>query len=159
EHVRWLNRDGKHLNEVQLPLKDVPAIALHRADLQSVLVRALPQSSINLDHEFVSCDLETNHIRVTFKNKHSIVSDALIGADGLHSEVRQQLLDDSVLSYRSYMVWRGIATKVPSQLTASTAIEIHGQGRRFGIGPVGLGRIGWWASANENGGKTEATDE
>ena len=26
--------------------------------------------------------------------------------------------------------------------------ELQGHGKRFGIGPVGLGRVGWWAAAN-----------
>ena len=27
-------------------------------------------------------------------------------------------------------------------------MEFHGRGKRFGIGPVGPGRTGWWAAVN-----------
>jgi 2-polyprenyl-6-methoxyphenol hydroxylase-like FAD-dependent oxidoreductase len=160
EHVRWLNRDGKALKEMLLPVKEIPAVALHRADLQSTLVRALPESSIHLAHKLVSYQHEGSHIRLNFANQASIKCEALIGADGLHSQVRQQMFDDSGPIYRGYTVWRGITSRGPSQLKGKTAIEIFGRGRRFGIGPVGQERIGWWATANENEElKTEAGDE
>src|SRR6185295_4104595 len=40
--AQWLDRSGRMLNQVQLPKSDVPAIALHRAELQKMLVDALP---------------------------------------------------------------------------------------------------------------------
>jgi len=48
----WLTRDGKLLNQVRLPKTDAPAVALHRADLQQILLNALPQDSIHLGHVF-----------------------------------------------------------------------------------------------------------
>src|SRR5436309_2472909 len=54
EKARWLRRDGKFLNQFLLPKSDVPAVALHRADLQHTLVRALPQDTIHLGHVFKS---------------------------------------------------------------------------------------------------------
>ncbi len=32
---------------------------------------------------------------------------------------------------------------------AGTATEIYGRGQRFGFGPLGLGKVGWWASTNK----------
>src|SRR5262249_18595216 len=71
-----------------------------------------------------------------------------IGADGIHSDVRAQFVDDGEPLFRGYTVWRGIAPTIPSLVSPASAIEIHGRGKRFGIGPVGMGRLGWWASAN-----------
>ncbi len=149
EQVRWINCDGKSLNRARLPIKDVPAVALHRADLQRVLLHALPGTSIHLGHDFVAYERHVNGIRVNFANQASFDCDALIGADGLHSQVREQMVDARGPLYRGYTVWRGISSCVPEELETATAIEIHGRGQRFGIGPVGHGRMGWWASANE----------
>jgi 2-polyprenyl-6-methoxyphenol hydroxylase-like FAD-dependent oxidoreductase len=149
EHIRWQDYTGKTLNQTRLPIKDVPAVALHRADLQKALLEAVPENSIHLDHEFIACKYGDFAICVEFKSHAAFGCDALIGADGLHSQLREQLLDGSSPSYRGYTVWRGVTNRVPKALPAATAIEIHGRGRRFGIGPVGHGRIGWWASANE----------
>ena len=84
----------------------------------------------------------------TFANGRSIEADFLIGADGIHSRVRAQFLNDGDPVDRGYTLWRGISAKIPSAIPPATAVEFQGRGKRFGIGPVGLGRVGWWASAN-----------
>jgi 2-polyprenyl-6-methoxyphenol hydroxylase-like FAD-dependent oxidoreductase len=116
--------------------------------LQSILVHSLPPSSVHLGNTLVNYEHRGNKIVATFANGHSIETDFLIGADGIHSRVRAQLIDDGDPVYRGYTVWRGISPTVPTAITPATAIEIHGRGLRFGIGPVGQGRVGWWASAN-----------
>lgn len=149
ERIRWQHRAGRSFNQTRLPTKAVPAVALHRADLQSVLLDALPAKSIHLGHDFTSCQQEYGAIRINFTSQSPVRCDVLIGADGLHSQLRDQMLDGDAPSYRGYTVWRGITGRWPKGLEPATAIEIHGRGQRFGIGPVGNGRIGWWASANE----------
>jgi 2-polyprenyl-6-methoxyphenol hydroxylase-like FAD-dependent oxidoreductase len=149
EQIRWQDRAGKPFNQTRLPTRNVPAVALHRADLQSVLLDALPGSSIHLGHDFTNCQQEHGAIRIDFTSHSPLRCDVLIGADGLHSQLREQLLDGGAPSYRGYTVWRGVTDRTPKGLEPGTAIEIHGRGQRFGIGPVGHGRIGWWASANE----------
>ncbi|HEY3580597.1 MAG TPA: FAD-dependent monooxygenase, partial [Pyrinomonadaceae bacterium] len=81
-------------------------------------------------------------------NGEEIEADFLIGADGIHSRARKRIAGEGEPTYRGYTVWRGIAADVPSGIPLATAIEIHGHGKRFGIGPVGGGRVGWWAAAN-----------
>lgn len=147
--IRWQHRTGKFFNQTRLPIEAVPAVALHRADLQSVLLHALPGNSIHLGHDFTGCQQEHGAIRINFTSQASVHCDLLIGADGLHSQLRDQLHDGDAPNYRGYTVWRGIAGRAPKGLEPDTATEIYGRGQRFGIGPVGNGRIGWWASANE----------
>jgi 2-polyprenyl-6-methoxyphenol hydroxylase-like FAD-dependent oxidoreductase len=149
ERIRWQHHDGKCFSQTLLPTKAVPAVALHRADLQRVLLDALPENSIHLGHEFTSCQREHGTIQINFTCQTSVCCDVLIGADGLHSQLRDQLLGGDAPSYQGYTVWRGITGRRPAGLEPATAIEIHGRGQRFGIGPVGNGRVGWWASANE----------
>ena len=149
EQVRWLTQDGTPLNHVRLQPTDAPAVALHRAELQSALVRALPANSIHLGHVFVGCRQEGALVNARFAGGSSIDCDLLIGADGLHSQVRKQFLDDQPPSFRGYTTWRGIADSTPATTVPGTAVEIYGRGKRFGIGPVGQGRIGWWATVND----------
>ena len=144
DEIRWLDHRGNLLNHLSVP----QSVALHRADLQATLLHALPASSIRLGHSFTAHQEQNGRIVATFSNQQSIEADFLIGADGIHSHVRAQLLNDAQPIYRGYTVWRGISSATPDSLPHNAAVEIHGCGQRFGIGPVGNGRIGWWATAN-----------
>jgi len=144
EEIRWLDQAGFLINRISIPV----AVALHRADLQSTLLHALPDTAIHLDHSFVSYRQHGDKTIATFGNGDSVEADFLIGADGIHSDVRAQFIKDGEPVNRGYTVWRGIAPTIPGLIPPATAIEIHGRGKRFGIGPVGHGRVGWWATAN-----------
>ena len=142
--IRWLDQNGWLINGVSIP----ESVALHRADLQHILLNSLDPSSIHLGHQLIDHKQHDDKIVATFANGRSIDSDFLIGADGIHSRVRAQFLNDGEPIDRGYTIWRGISATIPSAIPAATAIELHGRGKRFGIGPVGLGRVGWWASSN-----------
>lgn len=152
--IRWLDSRGFLFNRVSVPF----SVALHRADLQSTLLHALPASSIKLGHSLVSLAQHSDKVLATFVNGHTIETDFLIGADGIHSDVRAQLLGDGEPLYHGYTVWRGISAATPASIPPASAMEIHGQGQRFGIGPVGGGRIGWWASSNSTAQKHPPTE-
>jgi 2-polyprenyl-6-methoxyphenol hydroxylase-like FAD-dependent oxidoreductase len=149
EEIRWLDQDGFLINRVSIAEK-YPAVALHRADLQATLLHSLPEESVHLDHAFISYKQQGDKMIATFANGNSVEADFLIGADGIHSDVRAQLINDGEPVYRGYTVWRGISPHVPNQIPPAVAIELHGRGKRFGIGPVGLGRLGWWGTANRD---------
>ncbi|HSQ24895.1 MAG TPA: FAD-dependent monooxygenase [Pyrinomonadaceae bacterium] len=152
EEARWLNRDGQLLNRFALPRTDLPAIVLHRAHLQQVLLGALPSDSIHLGHIFESYQQNSDVIVAKFNDGTSLEFDLLVGADGLHSRVRSQLLNDGPPVDRGYIAWRGVVSFTPEPVTPASAIEIYGSGQRFGIGPLGSGKVGWWASVNQNSG-------
>ena len=148
--IRWLDQNGRLINRVSISetTASSPAVALHRADLQNTLLHGLPPSSIHLGHSLVDYTQRGDKVIANFANGQSTEADFLIGADGIHSRVRAQFINDGEPVFRGYTVWRGISPAVPATVPPATAIEIHGPGQRFGIGPVGLGRVGWWAAAN-----------
>jgi len=150
--IHWLDQNGRPVNRVSIAETDThnsaPAIALHRADLQNILLQSIPTSSIHLGSSLLEQTQLDNSVIAHFSNGHVTESDFLIAADGIHSRVRTQLIDDTTPTYRGYTVWRGISPTVPKAIPEATAIEIHGRGKRFGLGPVGMGRLGWWAAAN-----------
>jgi 2-polyprenyl-6-methoxyphenol hydroxylase-like FAD-dependent oxidoreductase len=157
--VRWLGREGREYNHFDFPRASAPAVALHRADLQGALLRSLPAGSVHLGKTFAGFDDEGGEVRARFDDATEVACDVLVGADGLHSRVRGQLLGDGGPVYRGYTVWRGVARVEHAALASGTASEIYGEGRRFGIGPVGLGRTGWWATANEPSETAESAAE
>src|SRR4030095_12530785 len=146
DQVCWLDQTGRPINRVTLheaAKVDSPAIALHRADLQSTLLKAVPQNSIHLAHSLINFEQTNNKVIAHFANGHAITADILIGADGIHSNVRSHLLNDAEPIYRCYTVWCGVSPVNFNSIPARTAIELHGSGQRFGIGPVGAGKVGW----------------
>ena len=159
EHVHWLNWDGTLIRHVRFPITDAPAVALHRADLQSALLNALPASSIHLGRVCESYQQIGDEIHARLADGATVTCDLLLGADGLHSRLRAQMLADGPPRHRGYTVWRGVTTCAPPALSPNTAIELYGRGQRFGIGPVGLGRNGWWATANERADVVELPSE
>lgn len=149
EEIRWVDQNGWLINRVSISDPQFPAVALHRADLQNILLHTLPPSSIHLGRELIDQTQRGDKMIARFANSQSIEADFLIGADGIHSRVREQFLNDGPPVDRGYVVWRGISPTIPRGVPPTTAIEFHGRGKRFGLGPVGLGRLGWWATANK----------
>jgi 2-polyprenyl-6-methoxyphenol hydroxylase-like FAD-dependent oxidoreductase len=153
EELCWMDQNGFLLNRVSIANDKSPAVALHRSDLQRTLRQALPQSTIHLGHTLVAHQQQGDKMIATFTNGNSVESDFLIGADGVHSRVRAQFINDGEPLNRGYTIWRGTSPIIPSVIPPATGMELYGRGKRFGIGPVGLGRTGWWAAAN-----TDLTD-
>jgi 2-polyprenyl-6-methoxyphenol hydroxylase-like FAD-dependent oxidoreductase len=154
DELCWMDQKGFLLNRVSISDDKTPAVALHRSDLQRTLRQALPQSTIHLGHTLVAHQQQRDKMIATFANGRAVEADFLIGADGVHSRVRAQFINDGEPLNRSYTIWRGTSPITPAAIPPATGIELYGRGKRFGIGPVGLGRTGWWAAAN-----TDYTDK
>jgi 2-polyprenyl-6-methoxyphenol hydroxylase-like FAD-dependent oxidoreductase len=151
EEVRWLDQQGHLINHVRIAgERRFPSIALHRADLQHILLQALPESSIHLGHTLGDYQQRGDRMIASFTNGDSIQADFLIAADGVHSRVRAKFINDGDPIERGYNIWRGISPTILSSMPPGTALEVYGRGKRFGIGPIGLGRTGWWATVNKN---------
>ena len=148
ENGCWLTHQGRILKRFRFPATEVPAIALHRAELQHALLEALPEDSVHLDHSFKAYEQRPGALAAHFNNQPSFECDLLIGADGIHSHVREQMLRDGGPANHSYLAWRGIVPYTPASVPAATSVEIYGPGQRFGIGPLSSEKLGWWASTN-----------
>ncbi len=129
------------------PRSDYPVICTHRADLHKTLL-----SGINANlHKGIGVtqleNLDNGQVKVSFDNDESSVFDAVIGADGIHSVVRQHVINDGAPIYRGYNVWRGV---VKTSFDIGYASETYGKGQRVGIVPIKDGEYGWWATCNED---------
>ena len=151
EEVRWFDQQGRLINEVRISgERRFPSVALHRADLQHILLQALPEASIHLGHTLVNYEQRGNRMFASFSNGHTVEADFLIAADGIHSRVRARFINDGDPAERCYTIWRGVSPVILNAISPGTALELYGRGKRFGIGPIGLGRTGWWATVNDN---------
>lgn len=147
--------DGRPLQDVVLGDYGTPAVCVHRADLHALLASALPSEALHLGADFESYRDEDGRVRMRFLEGRDVEAVVLVGADGVRSGVRQQVLGDGDPTYRGYAIWRGITRHAGRGLQPGVSSETHGAGQRFGIVPLGDGRVGWWASANEPRGLTD----
>src|SRR5215470_17553940 len=76
--IRWLDQRGNLINRIAIS----NALALHRADLQSTLLHALPPSWLKLGQTLVGYEARADKVAASFNNKEEIEADFLIGADG-----------------------------------------------------------------------------
>jgi 2-polyprenyl-6-methoxyphenol hydroxylase-like FAD-dependent oxidoreductase len=83
-----------------------------------------------------------------FSNGRQAEGSALIGADGLNSTVRAQILGPSKPIYRDYWACRGVAHVTLPKKYSRTATETWGRGQRFGFEPMVGGHVFWYATAN-----------
>jgi 2-polyprenyl-6-methoxyphenol hydroxylase-like FAD-dependent oxidoreductase len=147
---------GAILMNIGLGHFDVPALCARRSDLLDALVSALPAGRIFLNRDFERFDQHRNGVTVHFAGGASAEHDFLIGADGIRSLVRSQLLGVHEPIYRGYTVWRGLARLAGAIETGSNS-ETWGRGKRFGILNTGGDRFTWYATANTELGHADAS--
>jgi 2-polyprenyl-6-methoxyphenol hydroxylase-like FAD-dependent oxidoreductase len=140
---------GKLLVETSAPRREAtPSICIHRGDLLGLLRDALPSEAISLGRRFQNMEERHGKIAARFADGHWETADALAGADGLYSAVREKVLGAAKPVYRGHHAWRGIADfRLPKEF-AATACESWGAGSRFGFEPMGEGRTFWYATKN-----------
>jgi FAD-dependent urate hydroxylase len=129
-----------------------PVVAIHRAELHRILVSALPAENLKLDSEFVKFEQDHEKVTVYFANGASASADALIGADGIHSLVRQQMFPNVQPRYSGYSVWRGVV-ETQNEAALGLTSESWGAGARFGIVRVDKNRVYWFATSNQPAGE------
>ncbi|GAB3327520.1 hypothetical protein GCM10027299_28240 [Larkinella ripae] len=91
------------------PAYDLPAVCTHRADLLNALLKQVPAENLHSGYELQDFTSSDQGVTLTFTNGQQVSSDLLIGADGIHSVVRQKIIGDGKPVFRGYNIWRGIA--------------------------------------------------
>lgn len=87
----------------------VPAICMHRVDLHYILLSHNADIPLYQDHAFEDfTQLENGQVEVEFENGNRKLFDAVVGADGIHSKVREKIKGDGAPIFRGYNIWRGV---------------------------------------------------
>src|SRR5215213_4933522 len=122
---------------------------VHRADLQKTLHAALGKEAIRLGAEVTGFEQDKGGVVVRFAGGREERCELLIGADGLHSTIRVQLLGDGPPLYAGYVAWRGVAELGEEPFPGGGAFEAWGRGKRFGLVKLGRRRrVYWYATKN-----------
>jgi len=87
---------------------DAPQLTIHRADLIAALETALPEGVVQLGRSVSGVEPREAGAAVLFADGSSEVFDLVIGADGIHSVVREALFGPDHPKFTGLVSWRGV---------------------------------------------------
>ncbi len=93
-------------------------ISIHRADLLAILGHALPERCIRLGAKCTGVETARDGAVARFADGAEFEADIIIGADGIHSAVRESLFGPIEPSFTGCICWRGM---VPAEAVAHTS--------------------------------------
>jgi len=130
-HLNRVGDTGEITRELPMPeaLYNAPYLCMHRGDLHDALLSTIPADSIHTAKKLVGLDQANGRVTLTFADGSRTTADAVIGADGVHSTVRDLIIgrDDPV--HKGRIAYRAV---FPSALM---------NGR-----DIGRSRTKWWGT-------------
>jgi 2-polyprenyl-6-methoxyphenol hydroxylase-like FAD-dependent oxidoreductase len=126
---------------------DAPTVVVHRGLLQTILLAALDQQVLRLGTRCVGVAQDAQGVTVRLADGSTEHGDIVVGADGLHSQVRTVLVGDGPPRYSGYTAWRGVVPLDRSLADRLRPGESWGRGCLFGVAMLGGSQAYWWASA------------
>jgi 6-hydroxynicotinate 3-monooxygenase len=124
----WNNRDWR-TGEVKFDMIfgetaerkfGAPYLLAHRGDLHAALASAVPGDCVRLAHKLVGLDEVGSGVRLSFANGAVAQADAVVGADGVHSVVREILFGVSPVNFTGRIAYR---TTYPAALLGGRKID------------------------------------
>ena len=115
----------------RIPLADAavsrwgaPFYSVHRSDLHDALRATLGEHHITLGARCVSVQQHASEVAVRFADGRTASADLLIGADGIHSVVREYVVGPDRPSWSGQVAWRGV---VPAAVGHEVGLELRHQ--------------------------------
>lgn len=123
----------------------VPSFAIHRSELQRILLNQLPGVKINLGKKLNSLSKSDNGYELIFEDGSRATASVVIGADGIHSKVRDKINIEVEKRDANQVCWRGVVDfKLPEKYGCEL-YEMWGEGNRFGFVQIGINKVYWYA--------------
>src|SRR5262249_4588491 len=128
-HLNRLADTGEVTRELPMPenLYGAPYLCMHRADLHDALASVVPSEIIHLNKTLVGLDQAARRVTLRFEDGSTASTDAVVGADGVHSVVRDIVVGPDAPIHKGRIAYRAV---FPSRLMGG-----------FDIGPS---RTIWW---------------
>jgi len=134
------------LGAESIRLYGFPYFTVYRPDLHSVLadaVRALKHDAIHLDAKCTGFEERDHEVVLHLHSGAEVSGDALIGADGVHSVIRQALFGADKPQFLGVIAWRGVAPieRLPQHLRRPVGTNWVGPGGHVVHYPLRAGKL------------------
>jgi len=151
-----------------------PYITIHRGDLHTVIAHGLAQAKpgvIHLNRKCVELTQAPDHVELRFENGDLVKARLVIGADGVHSVVRENLFGATKPEFCGIIAWRGVVPmeRVPASISRTIGTNWVGPGGHVVHYPlragtllnfVGMGERDWNVEGwNVRGTREEAAND
>ncbi len=141
---RYYHHDGTVIAPVQVTdsMGWNATYGMHRADLVEILAKGLPAGVVHTGYRCTGFERAGAVVRVSFANDETVEGDIVIGADGIHSVLRQHVFTPARPVFSGTVAYRGV---VPSELVPEWPAEAWemwlGQGKHFLTYPLRGGSL------------------
>jgi salicylate hydroxylase/6-hydroxynicotinate 3-monooxygenase len=130
-HLNRVWDTGEIMRELPMPesLYNAPYLCMHRADLHDALASAVPSEIIHLGKKLTGLDQAQGQVTLSFADGTNATADAVVGADGVHSTVRDLVVGPDEPIHRGRIAYRAV---FPASL--------------MGGFDIGRSRTKWWGT-------------
>lgn len=142
------------LGETSVARYGAPYWMVHRGDFHSVLREAVRQAGPNalrIGLAAIGFNQNDNEIALHLSSGEHVRGDVLIGADGVHSVIRQHMFGVSRAQFTGIMAWRGLIPmqRLPRHLQRLVGANWNGLGGHVVTYPLRRGEILNFVGARE----------
>jgi salicylate hydroxylase/6-hydroxynicotinate 3-monooxygenase len=109
-HLNRVGDTGEVTIELPMPesLYGAPYLCMHRADLHDALASVVPPGIVHLNRKLTDLTQSGKRVTLTFADGTQETADLVIGADGVHSTVRDLILGPEKPLHRGRVAYRGV---------------------------------------------------
>lgn len=123
-----------------------PYLTVHRADLHQVLlegVRAIRPGAVRTGVRIDRVEQRGDEVVIESGGRVVATADVVVGADGVHSQVRQCLIGEDRAEFSGIIAWRGVidADRLPERLRQPYGYNWVGPGRHVIHYPLRNGQL------------------
>jgi 2-polyprenyl-6-methoxyphenol hydroxylase-like FAD-dependent oxidoreductase len=122
-HLNRVGDTGELKRELPMPedLYGAPFLCMHRADLHEALTSIVPSEVIHLNKKLVGLEQNGGPVTLSFADGTTAKADAVIGADGVHSAVRDIIIGPDKPIHRGRIAYRSVfkSNLMPKEISRS----------------------------------------
>ena len=152
DYVHFIDRRGRVLAiwpvEEWAKPSGAHSVGIARSELQRVLSEVLGNDVVVMNRPFAAYDQDESGVTVRFADGAEERADVLIGADGLRSGVREQLLGPSELRFSGYVSYQALVRPERETMPRDRLLHFVGRGERLIVLYVDDETICWVAYVN-----------